>query len=534
MSKLLRTENSGLNDGPQLESRRATMKMLGAGLALASSGCVGLAQEAKPGRCEPVKTPDLIIDMHCHIMNLEDADRAVFVKGHILNTDEGINRAWDWIADLAIRVVQQPAVFFVDEAREERDELRKVFGQMRKSEQDFCNMAAKLQDGIIFADETRNSDGTTKISQPTGFLSNRARNAARYMATFPAVDLFLPSMVDFYEGDSGNYSSILEQAHIYSLLSVASNGRMLPLISFHPGRGFVPGSDPETVNYHQNVQLNFIKYAVENLGFVGVKIHPSTGFAPIDNLEHMCRNPGADYGENSREELAAHFERSMEGLYRLCRQLDIPLLTHGSLGVLGPDKCIREKNTFSPSKWAQAVAKANAEPLKDEKGNKAPELRVCIAHFANRFKEAKNSIGLEPSDWLLEAAREISPHGNIFLDLSEVSGWYDSSTGKIDGMRKEAFAQLMLDYPDLSKRLMYGTDWHMPDAAAIGSNYLPGMKKMLQETIPKDFKATIGGNAATFFGLREGQTTRKRVDNFLKSSGVKIENIEWRKKTGRV
>ena len=269
------------------------MKLFGLGTALAVSGCASITFEANPGDCTLKPHEDLIVDMHCHILNIEDADRSAFVKRHLLNTDESIIPIWDWIVELAVLIAQQPAIYFVDEAREERAKLRNVFAKMMKGPQEFCDVAPENQSGVLFAGDDR---------QPTGFLSNRARNAARYMATFQEVDLFLPSMVDFYEGDVGRYSSIFEQAQLYSLLSVASRGRMLPLISFHPERGYVPNSDDNTAAYNLKAPLKFIEYAVENMGFDGVKVHPSTGFAPIDNAGHGCSN----YSDQSDGKLSEH------------------------------------------------------------------------------------------------------------------------------------------------------------------------------------------------------------------------------------
>jgi hypothetical protein len=223
----------------------------------------------------------------------------------------------------------------------------------------------------------------------------------------------------------------------------------------------------------------------------------------------------------------------MQALFGLCRRLDIPILTHGSLGILANKKCIEENNPYSPKLWVKAVRAANLETL-DYDGNHIPDenkLRVCIAHFADRFKRENGK--LIPSDYLKEATEFIEESDNIYLDLSELSNWFTSDR-KITNDHKSAFNSFVLNNEILRKRLMYGTDWHMPGASNIGSAYLNEMRDLIHDTLPNHATETMGGNAMNFFKLKKNQRTRRRIDKFLSSNGVDLEGINWRSKVDRL
>ena len=73
----------------------------------------------------------------------------------------------------------------------------------------------------------------------------------------------------------------------------------------------------------------------------------------------------------------------------------------------------------------------------------------------------------------------------------------------------------------LAKRLMYGSDWEMSLPEANVKSYLAGFEalyKTLQHdlgpgwsTLSDDF---LGRNAVEFLGLRSGEATRKRLDQW--------------------
>ena len=144
----------------------------------------------------------------------------------------------------------------------------------------------------------------------------------------------------------------------------------------------------------------------------------------------------------------------------------------------------------------------------------------------------KTPFGI-PSDYLKEATEFIEESDNIYLDLSELSNWFTSDR-KITNDHKSAFNSFVLNNEILRKRLMYGTDWHMPGASNIGSAYLNEMRDLIHDTLPNHATETMGGNAMNFFKLKKNQRTRRRIDKFLSSNGVDLEGINWRSKVDRL
>lgn len=444
------------------------------------------------------------------------------------------------IVDSAERVLSWPALQFTEQARAERARFRENFSKMSSSYETFCKTAYENQQGIIFAQVDK---------QVTGFFSNRTRNAARLMELYPDVDLFTPSLVDFNEGDANEYSSIMEQAFLYSAIAVATRGRFLPMISFHPERSYVPVSTSDEPynsrirDFSFRLQLKMIEFAILHLGFVGVKVHPSTGFAPMNNKKNGCSNNRQQSEDGSLPtEKAELFDEAMLGLYGLCRQCDVPIITHSGSGIPGPKNCMTEKDTNSPSQWSEALDRAN-KLEHDYAGRSIPKgnrLRVCLAHFAGGFKEKS----LEPGNWLVEAAKVIKKEvnegeKNLYLDLSAMSEWFSSDKKRIRPEYKAALREFLGCHKHVAQRLMYGSDWHMPSVARVGKRYLPAMQDLLADVLGRDsdnFHNTMGGNTAEFLKLRKGEIPRQRIDKFLTEHGIGVDEekpVGWREKVDR-
>ena len=564
--------NSRHRDGGMLK-RRHFLKGAAAASALATAGCglpYGFEQVVE--KCpEPKANDPLRVDVHCHIMNLQDADREAFVHRHVSQQWWSEIPLAEEIVDLVIRIVQAPAVAYTSEARAERQLLRDHLSAMSNDFDKFCKTAAEQQRGLLFATET---------NQVTGFLSNRARNAARLMAVFPDVDLFTPSIVDFSEGDPGEYSSVVEQAMLYSLFAIATKGRILPMISFHPERSYMRDGKGDTMLLQQD--LSIIELAVTRFGVIGVKVHPSTGFSPDYNKSFSCQESKRIARFKDVDEFHDHVDTAMGELFKLCRRLDIPVLTHNSKGLSSNIGCSEELENNRPDRWLLALKKSNgyklpaaraakrldrriqpliqAPPLSEEDtgyqgagkpdifdrelvdsetGGPAANLRVCLGHFADGFKKPGNDGNVVPIDWLKLVLEEFektgdgrSPvTGDIFLDLSYMNEWFDRTDekGAVDPRYKTAFASLLRDYPGFAEQVLYGSDWHMPPIAAMGDRY----RSELENAIPDDKRADImGRNAVKFLGLKDGNNL-KRVTRFMKRNGVNMDDIHWYKKIRR-
>lgn len=458
--------------------------------------------------------------MHCHILNLRDADGPAFVVRHVTDGDEG-STLLDGASGVATWLASLPNYLVTSSAEKELAWLKKITLEVQGQIQNFCEEADRNQAGIFFAAEGR---------QAFGFTSNRTRNAARLLSLYPEVDIFTPSMVDFYEGKR-DYSDPRVLVNYYSQLNIATLGRFLPLVSFNPTRAFEEGGRAS-----RNKYLNLIRESIEEKGFVGVKIHPSTGFAPIHNREYGCPNSIRQHLVHIPDAEADFYDEILNDLFVYCRGADIPILTHSGPGVAANGKCMNNPDTDlstrsnSPALWAKAIKRADLND-RDIWGNAVPtsaKLTVCFAHLAGGFEHKKGS--LSPHPWLLSLDDIMRNNSRVYVDLSDQSEMFESRTGAIKKEYASLFTSFLADNPYVANRLMYGSDWHMPGAAMVGSKYFPGMK----ELIPYNLRdRTLGLNAAEFFGLAKGRRTRGRLEQFYRRNGVSIAQVSWVTKVDR-
>ncbi len=366
--------------------------------AAALTGCGnGLSLVKSPGVCEPPPASGLIIDIHCHLMNLRDADNDAFVERHVVDADEK-SELLSFVTGVTTTILALPNRLVTMSGKDEFDWLTRVTTDVQSSPQAFCNAASNEQGGIFFAAKGRHA---------LGFASNRARNAALLIDRYPRVDIFTPLMVDFHEGEE-TYSHPEELVDFYSQLNVATRGRFLPMVSFNPSRAWAERDRPVGRRH-----LDLIKDSIENKGFVGVKMHPSTGFSPIENHRYGCPNSPMQKQVVIPEEQARFYDKILHELLVYCRGADVPVLIHSGEGIPANATCM--KHTFvdhserpnAPLLWERAIQAANGHVGWDFAGCPVlPErrLRFCFAHLAGGFAPVNPSYSSHARDSLAGVA----------------------------------------------------------------------------------------------------------------------------------
>ena len=379
--------------------------------------------------------------------------------------------------------------------------------------------------------------------------------------------MFAPSMVDFYEGTgieaNAGYDPI-EAVRFYSALNLATNGRFLPMVSFSPERQYdeeINGQTTDGLNHKR--PLDLIRWAVEELGFVGVKLHPSTGFSPIGNQKYGCLNTkgqNADRYPPSADEVQRRFIRYdeiMMELFLLCAELDVPILTHGSRGIMANNFCMTHKRpgnsqgtpftyhpldpdnmwvdevelewTNSPKIWVKTM-KTVQKAIAGRPDLNGRTLRVCLGHLAGGFKRKPNKTGepeylgdkvathpVRKTDWLAYMMGAVGRTPGLYFDLSNQGYLFEKpARGLPEPLSKmhpnaRAALGLLSDEPGFAQRAMYGTDWHMPSLSKISGSYQAEIRRGLY---PYTRSRVMGGNAIRFLGLNSGGTNRTRLEQF--------------------
>lgn len=515
----------------------------------------------------------LRVDMHCHLLNQDDANSPAFVTRRFGHISPAVRLG----AATVVRGYNNIAGLMIDTPMAEVEFLHGLHERgLSPDPRAFCEAAAKRQKGVTL---NTHHGVITPVGggRETGFISNRTRNAALMIEHWPNVDIFTPSMVDFFEtgfsADGGQVqgrksnlgSHPIEKAQFYRALNWTTHGRFLPLVSFNPMRQVKDKS-------REMDALQLVRTAIKKWGFIGVKLHNSAGFNPIDNENYGCPNTFARLNRRLTPKEGRAIDEAMYRLYDMCDELEVPILAHGSDSLAAHPNCmhgapwIEDPSPTQPDKkypltWTGASAHwINA--LDRFGGLENPGFHVCLAHLASRFQnhtKARDGFyanekptqppveydadgRLIPSEWLAAALKELAarPDGRLWIDLSYMvalvyseaqhQGEEVDSSGLFslkfddDGKYARAFRRFLEETPSLHNRLMYGSDWHMPEVSAVGPRYLPLMESVLPAKACEDI---MGRNAVRFFGLQQGGKNRQRLEAFYPEAGVPLEKIRW-------
>lgn len=486
--------------------RRQFLALSGSAISLA--GCSLPEREIVRTReaCTPTHTLDsrFRVDVHCHLMTMRDGNASEFLRRRNIGFSEDI-----YVGNGTLRSIFG---LFNEPIEDEIQTLQSLI-DARDEITAFCDTTSRRQMAPLPFRYAGPSE-----HQQTGFVRNRLRNAALLIATSPQADLFIPSMVDMFEiKDVVDWYDPILQRDFYRDLHLATKGLMVPFVSFNPERA---------VKKPQSYSLDFVREAITTQGFIGVKLHPSVGFDPLDNAAYGCANTGLpDRWENDRlgSEEGDAIQAQLNQLFDLCEELDVPILTHSGGGILANETCQRPDGsepdfwTNAPNHWL-AVLDAH------------PDLRVCLAHMAGgMIDRGKWWTGPQPvpDPWFANLAKELKRREvlgqtvPLWLDLSAQAEMFGSNFGQ---RYIDAFLREMGKNNALWNRTMYGSDWHMRSGLAQG--YMAKMESIIPENYRPD---VMGRTAVQFLGL-DRSATQDRLATFYAQNGLDLAGIHWFRK----
>jgi hypothetical protein len=339
----------------------------------------------------------------------------------------------------------------------------------------------------------------------------RYMSAYRLLNTYNSrarkLDLVLAHLVDYdwwLSGGARTRSSLQEQADLMADIAALTAGRVHYFAPFCPLRELLHRADPGRTFS----SLDFVRKAVREQGAIGVKLYPPMGFAPYGNatldpnywraadwLPSIAHEPG----------FGAKLDAVLFDLYSWCRAEEVPVMAHtnDSNGPL-PEF----QKLAGPDFWKLALAKC-------------PPLRANFGHFGTVL--GRNGSTPNAELFLQLMSRDgTQPGAHAFAD----SGYF-SEVLEDAGMLEDGLVELLLrDHAAnrmLPGRFMFGTDWKMLVLEKSAAKYLSDMDGVIQRVAARlapqgDFSkfsaAFFGWNAVEWLGLRKGQQTRKRLDDF--------------------
>jgi predicted TIM-barrel fold metal-dependent hydrolase len=248
--------------------------------------------------------------------------------------------------------------------------------------------------------------------------------------------------------------------------------------------------------------LEFIAEAVRTRGAIGVKLYPPMGFLPMGNANSQLNFP--QRAEGLGKDFAAGFDDALTGLYKLCVELDIPILTHtADSNEAGTDFGRRAH----PDKWLPVLSDPRFETL-----------RICMAHFGGFAPQPPAGI------WEAAAASAARLHPDrVFVDLGYLSRVLPFHAE--GGNRHIAVAGLhatLCGYPDFSMQIVYGSDWHMISKEAGHERYPALIEQYLGDgqMDADDIETVFAANSLRLFGLHPGGQSYARLRDYYQAKGT--------------
>lgn len=329
------------------------------------------------------------------------------------------------------------------------------------------------------------------------------------------VDLIVSHLVDFdwpIAGGERTATPLTDQIRVMEEIAVLTGGRIHSFAPFDPFRDIAARRVRTRL-----VPFDLARDAVENRGFLGIKLYPAMGFAPFGNADLQIAHPNfwnqPWLSDEFREDpqLGRALDESLGTLYTWCRQNDVPIMAHTARSN-GPSAAF--ETLSDPKYWRKALAAF-------------PGLRVSFGHFGDPMKTPSRAAKFAG----LMTPRPGTRGEFAFAD----SGYFSEALSRPEELRS-ALTELYRVTANkgnaaLAQRLMYGSDWEM--MLIEGPNvdqYLARFESIFAEL---DGDPTLGAagrlsdqffgrNAVTLFGLRQNEQTRTRLERFYARRGVPV------------
>ncbi|HDO52344.1 MAG TPA: hypothetical protein ENH05_06360, partial [Rhizobiales bacterium] len=362
------------------------------------------------------------------------------------------------------------------------------------------------------------------------------------------VALFTPAMVDmdYWLGAGGEGESSVgdlgtdafslrqtepaRQVELTEMIQRLYPGRCHGFVSFCPWRQVSDLHHNATVGAgsprRMQTALETVQDAILNRGFVGVKLYPPMGFAPLGNAALPAEAfPPALANTPYEQDFGALLDEALLGLYRFCVAHDVPVMAHTapSNGAGAFTNSAGEKIGYGarahPAGWRKVLEQPGLSALK-----------LNLAHFGGSRETA------ERRKWRTGIGALMDAYPNIYTDLAHYPEMLmDAFTGT--GQRCGAAAQALDPIRKgflageagarRARRMLYGSDWSMLSKEFYYADYLPVVAHMYRRKIygvgqgaERNAQAFLSHNAAEFLGLRAGDKARARLEAWYSRHGL--------------
>jgi predicted TIM-barrel fold metal-dependent hydrolase len=335
------------------------------------------------------------------------------------------------------------------------------------------------------------------------------------------VALYVPLMVDyeFWFKNTLDHDVRSQIECTYKDAVLPHYGRIHPFVPFDPARQLAwekqkltpDGQRPEYSS------LELVKDAIENKGFIGVKVYNSLGYRPLGNGDLLTvlqrkrvavRNGKMQYLFEGKE-----YDRVLRELYQYCHDNEVPITAHCQTGGIEayPEASYHFGN---PVFWRDVL-------------DEYPNLHLNLGHFA--WGQGSGYGDKHMSALVKSVCSLMLEYNYVYADVSH------HKVVSRQGRRKNtaAYKAMRNDYAGsslekLKRRLLYGSDWHvlkrLPRFETFMGHYITVLRQADFYT-EKEIEDFLGGNALEFLGLVPGGKNRERLKDFYAKK--KIAPPKW-------
>ena len=394
------------------------------------------------------------------------------------------------------------------------------------------------------ADSIKTPDSADGLKAAVRFLWMLTQNDAEMTKLFrsqysgvpmhgrPLMVSHMMDLAPVYDQEPDGKALLRFQSQQILRMETYQNGRdsgLIYFVAYNPYRDHWSGGSSGDA-------LREVQSAVRSHGAWGVKVYPPSGYRPAGNeirpraFALLSRRPGMQWDaryasfEAPRNEA---LDRRLEELLLWCIEEDVPVFVHSGTGEFEARKGYGVYHS-NPRFWRQFLEN-HPEP-----DGSPCRLRLCFGHAGgNDFwygGEEYLEWGREVYDLCREFPNvycEITTHGELtdpdrqayFVD--HLASLFSEPAGKRINSHR---------YPyrfSFSGKLVYGTDWYLPEAAERREILLATQKAFLHESLRPFYSDYFAGNALRYLNIRARlqdrnkpvtPTVRNRLSEILSAS----------------
>jgi len=344
-------------------------------------------------------------------------------------------------------------------------------------------------------------------------------NANLLVETWSDIDLFVPLMIDYEYWFANTIDNRLgdQIETVFKKVVLPHQGKIHPFVPFDPARelAYRKGMVGPDGQLEADRPMRLVKEAIEEKGFIGVKLYNSLGYKPLGNADPevslkrrriAVRNNKLTYLFDGEE-----YDEVLCQLYDYCVDNEVPITAHCVMNGI---------EAYPGASFDFGAAEFWEEVLRQDRYK---NLRLNLAHFG--WNQASDQGYAGDQSWVIRICDLMLKYENVFADISH----HRVLDKKGRDQFVEGYRQMQKDFADhiekIKKRILFGTDWHVLRRIKGFEEFLENYQRVLTKAEIYDqlgLNDFRGGNALEFLGLRSGGKSHQRLGRFYQSNNISM------------